>query len=73
MTNSRAGAQALDLRLLRYAADHQRGLRHVLVRKLFVLLVNLHGEFTRRQQHQRADALDGAADVAASALREAFR
>ena len=52
-----AGAQTVDLRFLGYAADYQRRLRQVLAAQLFVLLVNLHGEFTRGQQDQGADVL----------------
>ena len=52
-----AGAKTVDLRLFRYAADNQRRLRHVLIAQLFVLLVNLHGEFARGQQDQGADIL----------------
>src|SRR4029077_2281078 len=52
-----AGAKTMDLRLLRHAADHQRRFRHFLVAQLFVLLVNLHGQFTGGQEDERADVL----------------
>ena len=52
-----ATTKALNLRLLRHAADDQRRLWHFLVAQLFVLFVNLHGQFTGRQQDQSANAL----------------
>ena len=52
MTKSGAGAKALNLRLLRNSADYERGFRHRFAAQLLVLLVNLHREFARRQQHQ---------------------
>ena len=48
----RSGAQALDLRLLRDAADDQRGFGHVFRAQLLVLFVDLHGQFARWQQDQ---------------------
>ena len=47
-------AQGLNLRVLRYAADDQRGFGHSLRAQLLILLVNLHGELARGQQHQRS-------------------
>src|SRR5947207_10898293 len=51
---SRAGAKSLDLRLLGYAADHQRRFRRSLAAELLVLLMDLHRKFACRQQNQSA-------------------
>ena len=54
MTNSQPERRLWICAFSAYAADYQRGLRHVLVAQLFVLFVNLHGQFARGQQDQSA-------------------
>ena len=47
-----SGTESLNLSFLGDAADHERGLGHVLAAQLFVLFVDLHRKFTSRQQDQ---------------------
>ena len=44
-----SGAEALDLRLLGYAADDQRRFGRGLAAQVFILFVDLHGQFARGQ------------------------